>query len=193
MSTVTRVRPDDLTIVPATSVDRAVIDEMIGEHRTQLMAENGMAMADRATMPIEGLLAAVEAGICRSWVAYYDDRPAAFLMYAPFSLPGVWSGEVITHPAVTDLRGAGTSAMARALDLMFDEPGVRLMIGFVSVRNATAIALVDKLGYLRMNPCDRLLQAPDGAELDAWMVSMHRDSWAGSGAWHAGLATPGHA
>ncbi len=176
----TRVTPRELTMIPLTEVDRAVVELMIGEQRTEEMAEVGMAMADRSIMTIDGLLAAVEAGLCRSWIAYHGQRPAAFLMYTPFSLPGVWSGEVITAPDADDLRGAGTAAMACALDLMFAEPGVRRMIGFVAEHNTAALKLIERLGYVRESRSERLLLSKDGTERDAVMVRLHRDEWLGA-------------
>ncbi|MFY1631745.1 GNAT family N-acetyltransferase [Solwaraspora sp. WMMB335] len=188
------VRPSDLTARDLPQVDRQVLDELVGPARMATMAQAGMAMGNPDAMPIDALIGAVEAGICRSWIMYAQDplapgqdQAVAFIMYAPFSIPGVWAGEVIRTGAAPHLRGVGFAAMAYALDLIFADPAARRVIGFVSVRNEASVAMVDRLGYHREGLARRLMSVPDpqapggvADEVDAWLYRMHRDDWAGA-------------
>jgi RimJ/RimL family protein N-acetyltransferase len=189
----TTVWPGDLIACDLPQVDRTVIDDLVGPARTATMAQAGMALGNPEAMPIDTLIGAVEAGICRSWVMSVPDpsdggrpRAVAFIMYAPFSIPGVWAGEVIRTAAAPHLRGVGFAAMALALDLIFADPTARRVIGFVSASNDASLAMVDRLGYVREGLARRLMVTTDPAapggvvEVDAWLYRMHRDDWPGA-------------
>lgn len=193
MNESTTVWPSDLTACDLPRVDRAVLDELVGPARTAAMAQAGMALGNPEAMPIDTLIGAVEAGICRSWVMFAPDpreagqpRAVAFIMYAPFSIPGVWAGEVIRTAAAPHLRGVGFAAMAYALDLIFADPAARRVLGFVSTANHASLAMVDRLGYVREGVARRLMVTADPAvpgtvvEVDAVLCRMHRDEWPGA-------------
>ncbi|MFJ9008626.1 GNAT family N-acetyltransferase [Streptomyces canus] len=178
-----RLLPSELKARPATPADQSLVDEIFSDERLADMGD--AAFPQSYEQAREQLLPLMEQGVMKGW---FIELPGFGVLsaqfYAPTGFGGTWSGDTVNTPAAGTLgrRGTGTACMAVALDALFADESVRRLSGQVAVINPAALAVCGRMGFTREGLARSHMVTPAGERVDAVMMGLLREEWAGAAA-----------
>lgn len=135
-------------------------------------ADNRMVLSPPGEGDEDEIAAALAAGTLLLWQRH--GTPAGFACILRW-VPGSYgiSALAVTTPG----RGEGRAMLSAVLDLLFADPQTHRVSLDTVVDNAPALALFDRLGFVREGVFRECWQRPDGIWADCACLSVLRREW----------------